>query len=166
MGLIVFSQLVRHTRLRRLVHRFIFAVFFFFGVFASVGIFGQQISTPASSGDATSVDSVRAHATRSHRFLGGRTLSGNISAARAMSVARKQHLAMMAQQAASPELSNLNAPWQPVGPNQVTTSAYGNVTGRITAIAIDPADAHGNTVYIGTTGGGVWKSTNAADRKS
>jgi hypothetical protein len=27
---------------------------------------------------------------------------------------------------------------------------------------VDPADATGNTVYIGTTGGGVWKSTNAA----
>jgi len=29
-------------------------------------------------------------------------------------------------------------------------------------VAIDPADATGNTVYLGTTGGGVWKSTNAA----
>lgn len=52
--------------------------------------------------------------------------------------------------------------WQPLGPAQVMTSAYGKVTGRITAIAIDPADATGNTVYLGTTGGGVWKSTNAA----
>src|SRR6185437_4282151 len=32
----------------------------------------------------------------------------------------------------------------------------------ITSIAIDPADLAGNTVYLGTTGGGVWKSTNAA----
>jgi hypothetical protein len=79
-----------------------------------------------------------------------------------MSVARQQHLAMLAQQAASPQLANLNAPWQPIGPNQVATIAYGNVTGRITAIAIDPADPQGNTVYVGTTGGGVWKSTNAA----
>lgn len=45
---------------------------------------------------------------------------------------------------------------------QVASLAYGNVTGRVTAIAIDPADATGNTVYVGTTGGGVWKSTNAA----
>ncbi len=42
------------------------------------------------------------------------------------------------------------------------TSAYGKVTGRVTAIAIDSADATGNTVYVGTTGGGLWKSTNAA----
>jgi hypothetical protein len=52
--------------------------------------------------------------------------------------------------------------WQPLGPAQVTTEAYGKVTGRVTAIAIDPADLTGNTVYVGTTGGGVWKSTNAA----
>ena len=45
---------------------------------------------------------------------------------------------------------------------QVASQSYGNVTGRVTAIAIDPADATGNTVYVGATGGGVWKSTNAA----
>jgi len=58
--------------------------------------------------------------------------------------------------------SSLNTAWQPLGPNQVASIAYGNVTGRVTAIAIDPADTTGNTVYLGTTGGGVWKSTNAA----
>ncbi|HEX4007888.1 MAG TPA: choice-of-anchor D domain-containing protein [Acidobacteriaceae bacterium] len=52
--------------------------------------------------------------------------------------------------------------WQPVGPTQVNTSAWNQVTGRVSAIAADPADSSGNTVYIGTTGGGVWKSTNAA----
>ena len=63
---------------------------------------------------------------------------------------------------AEPRLSGLSASWQPVGPGQVATAAYGNVTGRVSSIAIDPADATGNTVYLGTTGGGVWKSTNAA----
>jgi len=58
--------------------------------------------------------------------------------------------------------SGFAASWQPLGPAQVTTAAYGKVTGRVTAIAIDPADATGNTVYVGTTGGGVWKSINAA----
>jgi hypothetical protein len=42
------------------------------------------------------------------------------------------------------------------------TAAYGKVTGRVTSIAIDASDSSGNTVYVGTTGGGVWKSTNAA----
>ncbi len=69
---------------------------------------------------------------------------------------------MLAQQADSLQLSSLSAAWQPIGPGQIASIAYGNVTGRITAIAIDPADPQGNTVYVGTTGGGVWKSTNAA----
>jgi hypothetical protein len=56
----------------------------------------------------------------------------------------------------------LSPAWQPVGPTQVESQRYGTVTGRVTSVAVDPADATGNTVYIGTTGGGVWKSTNAA----
>ncbi|MGA9815242.1 MAG: hypothetical protein WBQ64_20845, partial [Terriglobales bacterium] len=38
---------------------------------------------------------------------------------------------------------------------------YGPVAGRATAVAVDPADGSGNTVYIGGAYGGVWKSTNA-----
>jgi large repetitive protein len=162
MGLTVFSQLARRTQPRCGVSGLIFAICFCIVALAPVSTLGQVISAQAVSGDPASVDSVRAHVTRTHRFLGGRTLSGNVSAARAMNVARQQHLAMLAQQAASAQLSSLSAPWQPIGPGQIATIAYGNVTGRITAIAIDPADPQGNTVYVGTTGGGVWKSTNAA----
>jgi hypothetical protein len=43
------------------------------------------------------------------------------------------------------------------------TQDYRQVAGRATAIAIDPADPSGNTVYIGGAQGGVWKSTNAAN---
>jgi hypothetical protein len=62
---------------------------------------------------------------------------------------------------AKPQDAPLTAPWQSIGPAQVTTGAYGAVTGRVTSIAADPSDSTGNTVYVGTTGGGVWKSTNA-----
>ena len=79
-----------------------------------------------------------------------------------MDAARQQQARALLQQAARPRDTSLSAAWQPIGPNQIASTAYGNVTGRITAIAIDPADATGNTVYLGTTGGGVWKSTNAA----
>ncbi len=61
-----------------------------------------------------------------------------------------------------PRDASFTAAWQPVGPLRIGSPAYGNVTGRITSIAVDPADSTGNTVYLGTTGGGVWKSTNAA----
>jgi len=43
------------------------------------------------------------------------------------------------------------------------TQDYRQVAGRATAIAIDPADPSGNTVYIGGAQGGIWKSTNAAN---
>ena len=61
-----------------------------------------------------------------------------------------------------PRLQSSDQPWQPLGPNQIVTPQFGNVTGRITSIAVAPWDASGNTVYIGSTGGGVWRSNNAA----
>ena len=51
--------------------------------------------------------------------------------------------------------------WQPLGPTAVQTPDYGLVTGRVSAIALDPSDATGNRLYIGTTGGGVWVANNA-----
>ncbi len=56
----------------------------------------------------------------------------------------------------------LGASWTPVGPASVQSLQYGAISGRVTAVAVDPADGTGNTVYVGTTGGGVWKSTTAA----
>jgi large repetitive protein len=62
---------------------------------------------------------------------------------------------LMAQTAA------LNVPWAPLAPQSLTTAATGAAGGRVLSVAVDPADASGNTVYIGTTGG-VFKATNAA----
>jgi hypothetical protein len=119
-----------------------------------------QLMQPSAQ---SSGNEVALHTLRANHFLRGRILSRHLAAARAMTAARKQQAAMLSQQAIRPRiLSGLNAAWQPVGPMQVSSIAYGNVTGRVTAIAIDPADATGNTVYLGTTGGGVWKSINAA----
>ena len=101
---------------------------------------------------------VQAPAVRARKFLSRRALDGSGSPAQAMVRARQQHSAL----ATAPRLTSLSATWQAVGPAQVATAAYGNVTGRVSSIAIDPADATGNTVYVGTTGGGVWKSVNAA----
>ncbi|GAC1419938.1 MAG: hypothetical protein NVSMB62_13290 [Acidobacteriaceae bacterium] len=110
-----------------------------------------------------------AHAQRpeSARFLAGRTTSTDTSAAAALDEARQTHLNLQTThtvraQQAQPRLKPLSAAWIPLGPYQVATPRYGLVTGRVTSIAIDPADPTGNTVYLGTTGGGVWKSTNAA----
>jgi hypothetical protein len=43
--------------------------------------------------------------------------------------------------------------WQERGPN--------NVGGRTRAILIDKNDASGNTVWLGSVGGGLWRTTNA-----
>ncbi len=43
------------------------------------------------------------------------------------------------------------------------TQDYHQAAGRATAVAIDPADPSGNTVYIGGAQAGVWKSSNAAN---
>src|SRR6185437_6973392 len=95
---------------------------------------------------------------RSSRFLQQRTaLPDGENPATVLMRARAQHAAMVRA-----ALQGAVSSWQAVGPAQVNTSTFGLVTGRITSIAADPADATGNTVYLGTTGGGVWKSTNAA----
>ena len=68
------------------------------------------------------------------------------------------------------EAVGMDSGWTPLGPVPLASDAtgpavlqdYHQVSGRATAVAIDPADATGNTVYIGGAQGGVWKSTNAA----
>jgi hypothetical protein len=52
--------------------------------------------------------------------------------------------------------------WSFVGPQPVANdvngpSNYGNVSGRVTSIAVDPAVS--GTAYAGSAGGGVWKTT-------
>ncbi len=96
---------------------------------------------------------------RAHEFLRGRTLRGvDLSPAAALDRARRQHRSLLARSRAQ----DLTTAWTAVGPAAVTNPVYGSVTGRVTAVAFDPADSTGNTVYVGTTGGGVWKSPNAA----
>ena len=88
--------------------------------------------------------------------------------AAALTAARSQQAGQLAASGgaramqAQPRISPLSAAWTSIGPQQIASQRYGAVTGRITSIALDPADSTGNTVYLGTTGGGVWKSTNAA----
>jgi len=57
--------------------------------------------------------------------------------------------------------SPASATWQPLGPTAVQTPGFGLVTGRVSALALDPSDSTGNRLYLGTTGGGVWSAQNA-----
>jgi len=44
--------------------------------------------------------------------------------------------------------------WTAVGPAAITGSS-----GQVSAIAVDPSDASGNTVYVAGASGGIWKTT-------
>jgi hypothetical protein len=52
--------------------------------------------------------------------------------------------------------------WTPMGPAPPATTippeSNWNISGRITGIAVDPADP--NTIFVAPAGGGVWKTTN------
>jgi hypothetical protein len=67
-------------------------------------------------------------------------------------------------------MENTSGTWTPLGPAPLASDASGNgsqdygvVSGRATAVAVDPADPSGNTVFIGAAQGGIWKSINAAN---
>jgi hypothetical protein len=108
-------------------------------------------------------------------FQRGRSIPGESAAA----LRYRAHLQKMqmraariaAQQAGLTALGAALTPssgWAAIGPAPMTSDASGSgfqdysfVSGRATAVAIDPADPTGATVYIGGAYGGVWKSTNA-----
>ncbi|MGO9517573.1 MAG: hypothetical protein ACLPND_11055 [Candidatus Korobacteraceae bacterium] len=110
---------------------------------------------------------------RSEWFLHGRVVPGKSSAElrhRAYQAKMQARAARLARtKVAYPNSQPSSGGWTPLGPVPLASDATGNgfqnynqVSGRATAVAIDPADPTGNTVYIGGAQGGVWKSTNAA----
>lgn len=115
-------------------------------------------------GVQASAFSAAAEQARARAFVAERGTRDGSSPAQARVRAQAQHAALITRREARAHDStaDLTAPWQPLGPSSVVSSLYGKLTGRVTAIALDPNDSSGNTVYLGTTGGGVWKSTNAA----
>ena len=113
---------------------------------------------------------------RSEWFFRGRLVRGKSSAElrrrafKAKLQMRAQRSSAFASARASGQTSLSSGSWIPLGPVPLASDASGNgtqdyhqVSGRATAIAIDPADASGNTVYIGGAQSGVWKSSNAAN---
>jgi subtilisin-like proprotein convertase family protein len=58
---------------------------------------------------------------------------------------------------ADPSSSLSTKQWTPVGP---ASNNQNDNSGRITALAVDPSDPSGNTVFAGAASGGIWKTTN------
>jgi len=100
--------------------------------------------------------------TGAHRFLAERGWNGAIAGPIRDTVQRRALAGGEAPLAVAAD-ANLSATptWQPVGPAAVETPDFGLVTGRVAAVALDPGDATGNRLYVGTTGGGVWVAQNA-----
>ncbi len=113
---------------------------------------GDSAQLPARSGEAR--ESVPPHLAHARRFLAAR--------ASAIGALRPRHAFHAAPASARAQSAPSAASWEPLGPAAVLTGSFGLVSGRVTALALDPSDTTGNTLYVGTTGGGVWLSTNAA----
>lgn len=95
------------------------------------------------------------------RFLAQRGLYSN-SAATVRPRLRRDALSAGAASVQTASGSALaNPTWLPIGPTAVQTPDFGLVTGRVAAVALDPADTTGNRLYLGATGGGVWVAQNA-----
>ncbi len=48
--------------------------------------------------------------------------------------------------------------WTAMGPAPISGEGQA-FTGRVAALAADPSDPSGNTIYAGAASGGVWKTT-------
>jgi hypothetical protein len=119
----------------------------------------QQINAGETARAAARSSSLPLRVVQAQRFLAQRGWTPGRSASGRLRVRAA---------AASPETDAISgtATWQPLGPTAVASQNYGLVTGRISALALDPSDTTGNTLYAGTTGGGVWLSQNADTGKA
>jgi len=99
--------------------------------------------------------------------MSGRRIPG-MNSAGLRNRAIQQKIQMRSARVVSPAAVGLGGSWVSLGPRPLPSDAsgiglqdYGWVSGRATAVAIDPNDASGNAVYAGGAYAGVWKSTNA-----
>jgi len=137
---------------------------------------GSKQSSPDAPIEDRDRDNPRA---RDQWFMRGRTAPNGESAALLRYRAFQQKLELRKRQFAAriaatalPHLASTGV-WNPLGPAPLASNPsgpggqdYRQVSGRATAVAIDPADATGNTVYLGGAHGGVWKSGNAGPASS
>lgn len=124
---------------------------------AGSSLFAQQVNVLRSPTPPTSA---------SERWqMGGRGVQGTADLRRQ---AIQQKLRLRTARYAASTFATFGPGWNSLGPLPLPSDAsgtgvqdYGWVSGRATAVAIDPNDPSGNTVFVGGAYGGVWKSTNA-----
>ena len=139
------------------------------GIAQAQGAKKTTADKPVADADADHVEQ------RAEWFLHGRIVPGKSSAElrrrayQAKMQARAARMALSGAVRSDSQSAQVSGGWTPLGPVPLASDAtgdgfqnYNQVSGRATAVAIDPADPSGNTVYIGGAQGGVWQSTNAA----
>src|SRR3954464_1985240 len=150
-----------------MAHQFIYVLLL---TAASLGMSGtlQAQSAQPNSGtpDVTSERIIRERVISRQRWQSaGRKIPGRNSAA-----SRARALQQKLQMRSARALNSVITPgaWISLGPKSLPSDAsgtglqdYGFVSGRVTAVAVDPNDSSGNTVFAGGAYGGIWKSTNA-----
>jgi len=102
---------------------------------------------------------------RQHWQMAGRRIPGtNSTKLRARAIQQKLQM----RTASAFTSTSATGTWVSLGPKPLPSDAsgiglqdYGFVSGRATAVAIDPNDPSGNTVFAGGAYAGVWKSINA-----
>jgi large repetitive protein len=152
--------------------RMVRLLFLLLSCFCSISVATAQGVKQAVSGTPIADSDTDHVKERSAWFYRGRIVRGKLSA-ELRRRAYNQKMQRRAQRAAALSAAmpaTSSAPWTPLGPAPLASDAsgtglqdYHQVAGRATAVAIDPADPTGNTLYIGAAQGGIWKSTNAAD---
>ncbi len=110
---------------------------------------------------------------RAEWFLSGRQESGEPTSRRARSLVlvsspaenlTRAYLQLQRMRAARTTGRFIPVDWAELGPRPQVDSFWGDVGGRVTALAVDTAnDKTGNTLYVGTAFGGVWKVAGASE---
>lgn len=128
-------------------------------VFASMAGTAQIASPQVTSQNSAQLD---------NSFSRGRTVAGKNSA-ELLQRAQRQKVALQKKNAAQQSTTSTIQPnvastlkWAQLGPAPANDPVLGPIAGRATAVAVDPTDTTGNTVYVGGAYGGLWRSTNAA----
>ena len=143
---------------------------------AGVQVYAQGKDFAGKARRQTRVNTIEHTRRREEWFLRGRNVPGKPAAElrhkayRAKMAARAADRASQHRKGVFGSPSQITAAWVPLGPVPLASDAtgdgfqnYNQVSGRATAVAVDPADPSGNTVYVGGAQGGIWKSANAAN---
>lgn len=80
-----------------------------------------------------------------------------------------EHFLRQAQRPNAPDVPGGNpqqiaitmSSWTPIGPQPTSSAFFGLTSGRVNALAVDPCDTTGETIYAGAAQGGLWKTTNS-----